>query len=114
MAHTFTKRWPQVVAWENLVRAYRKCRRRKRYQPDAAVFDFAWEARLVDLRRRLDAGTYQPGPYRHFTIFEPKRRTISAAPFADRVVHHAIINVLEPLYERQFIPDSYACRRGKG
>jgi retron-type reverse transcriptase len=55
-----------------------------------------------------------PGAYRNFTIHDPKKRIISAAPFVDRVVHHAVVNVLEPIYERQLIFDSYACRKGKG
>ena len=114
MAKTYRNLWPQVVCWENLCLAYRKCRRRKRHKPDAVRFDFAWESELLRLQRDLVAGTYAPGPYRHFLIHDPKRRTISAAPFRDRVVHHAVVNVLEPLFERRFIHDSYACRRGKG
>ena len=57
---------------------------------------------------------YRPGPYRHFFIHEGKRRKISAAPFRDRVVHHALCNVIEPAFERRFIFDSYANRVGKG
>lgn len=59
-------------------------------------------------------GTYQPGAYRHFVIHEPKRRKISAAPFRDRVVHHALCNVIEPLFESRFYEHSYANRVGKG
>jgi hypothetical protein len=59
-------------------------------------------------------GTYRPGPYVHFHIKEPKRRKISAARFCDRVVHHALCNVIEPRFERVFLPDSYANRVGKG
>jgi retron-type reverse transcriptase len=62
----------------------------------------------------LLAGTYRPGGYRTFEIFEPKRRLISAAPIRDRVVHHALCGVLEPVFEPTFVFDSYACRRGKG
>ena len=58
--------------------------------------------------------TYQPGSYQSFYIHEPKRRLISAAPFRDRVVHHALCNVIEPIFERSFIFDSYANRLGKG
>lgn len=106
--------WPQVVSWDNLLLAYRRCRRRKRYRRGASEFDFAWESNLLALQRELADGSYAPGPYRHFWIREPKRRKISAAPFRDRIVHHAIVNVLEPMYEPRFIFDSYACRRGKG
>ncbi len=103
-----------MIAWDNLVLAYRRCRRRKRYRRGGAAFDFAWESHLLELQAELQAETYTPGPYHHFEIHEPKRRKISAAPFRDRVVHHAIVNILEPLWERRFIHDSYACRRGKG
>ncbi len=59
-------------------------------------------------------GSYKPGAYRSFYIRDPKRRLISAAPFRDRVVHHALCNVIGPLFERTFIGDSYANRVGKG
>ncbi len=114
MATTYRNLWPQFIAWENLVAAYRRCQRRKRSKPEAAGFDFAWESELLRLQRELDAGSYRPGEYRHFYIHEPKRRKISAAPFRDRVVHHAVVRVLEPIFERRFIHDSYACRRRKG
>lgn len=114
MARTYRNLWPQLVSWENLVVAYQKCRRRKRYLRQATCFDYAWEANLLQLQRELASGIYEPGSYRHFYIYEPKRRKISAAPFRDRVVHHALVKTLEPLYERRFIHDSYACRKGKG
>ena len=55
-----------------------------------------------------------PGGYRSFTVHDPKRRRISAAPFRDRVAHHALMNIIGPLFERQFIYDTYANRVGKG
>ena len=70
--------------------------------------------RLLQLRDDLLRGTYAPGTYTHFFIHEPKRRKISAATFRDRVVHHALCAVIEPRFERVFIPDSYANRIGKG
>src|SRR6056297_999097 len=69
---------------------------------------------LTTLREGLEKETYQPGKYRTFEISDPKKRTISVAPFEDRVVHHAIVNILEPIYERRFIYDSYATRKDKG
>lgn len=106
--------WPEVVSWQNLLLAYQRCRRRKRFKPDAVRFEFDWESNLIAIQRRLISGAYRPGRYRHFWVREPKRRKISAAPFADRVVHHAVVNVLEPVFEPGFVEDSYACRRGKG
>ncbi len=114
MAKTHCNLWPQVVSWDNLLLAYRKCRRRKRYKPAAARFDHAWETNLLQVQRDLIDGTYRPGAYRNFYVLEPKKRKISAASFHDRVVHHAVVNVLEPIYERRFLADSYACRKGRG
>jgi RNA-directed DNA polymerase len=104
----------RLCSFENLLRAYRQAARGKRSRPDVAAFDYHLEGWLVRLRDQLRTQTYRPGPYRRFTITEPKPRVISAAPFPDRVVHHALVDVLEPLYERRFIPDSYANRQGKG
>ncbi len=70
--------------------------------------------RLLALQSALQEGTWRPGGYTHFFIQEPKRRCISAALFADRVVHHALCQVIEPRFEQAFIPDSYANRVGKG
>lgn len=114
MPRSFNHLWERVVAWDNLVLAWHRCRRHKRFKPEAARFAFEWESNLLTLQGELKDGTYQPGPYRHFRILDPKPRTISAAPFRDRVVHHAVVAVLEPIFERQFIYDSYACRKGKG
>ncbi len=114
MPRSHRDRWSRVVSWENLVEAYGRCRRRKRHRPTAVAFDFDWESQLLALARELRDGSYRPGPYRHFRITDPKPRLISAAPFRDRVVHHALVQVLEPIFDRGFIHDSYACRRGKG
>ncbi len=98
----------------HLLAAYRRARRAGRSRPDTTWFDYHREAELDALRRELLAGAYRPGPYDSFEVYEPKRRLVSAAPFRDRVVHHALVGVLEPHFEPRFIHDSYACRRGKG
>ena len=99
----------------NLLTAYRQAARGKRFRPDVAAFTFDLEANLCALARELAEGTYAPGAYRHFTLYDRgKPRLISAAPFRARVVHHALCNVLEPIFEPTFIHDSYACRKGKG
>jgi RNA-directed DNA polymerase len=103
-----------LCSFENLLRAYHSAARGKRARPDVAAFDYHLEGQLLRLRRQLLSKTYRPGPYRRFTIADPKPRVISAAPFADRVVHHALTNVLEPRFERRFIANSYANRAGKG
>jgi len=72
------------------------------------------ERELWTLHEELASKAYVPGPYHSFVIHEPKRRMISAAPYRDRVVHHALTGPLEPIFERSFISDSYACRKRKG
>lgn len=104
----------RILRWDNLWRAFHKAAKGKRGHLPAAAFEHQVADRLIELRTELLAGTYRPGAYVNFTIHEPKRRKISAAPFRDRVVHHALCNLIEPIFERTFIPDSYANRVGKG
>jgi retron-type reverse transcriptase len=106
--------WNHLTSFPNLVRAAEKASRGKRSFPNVAQFLFDLENQLCRLQDELRSKQYRPGPYRTFQICEPKPRMISAAPFRDRVVHHALCRVLEPIYERSFIFDSYACRRRKG
>jgi len=109
-----TEAYTRVCAWENLLDAHRKAARGKRGRSPAATFEHRLADHLLELKDELERQTYRPGGYVHFHIHEPKRRKISAAPFRDRVVHHALCNVIEPRFERRFIPDSYANRVGKG
>jgi len=106
--------YEKVCTWENLYLAWRKAARGKRGREPAASFEYRLEDNLLRLQRELRDGAYRPGPYTSFYVHDPKRRLISAAPFRDRVVHHALCNVIEPLFERRFIADSYANRVGKG
>jgi len=106
--------WPRIVAFDNLLAAFHNARRGKRRRPSVAGFDLNLETELIHLQRELVCGEYRPGKYRLFTIYERKPRLIAAAPFRDRVVHHALLNVIEPPIDRRFIFDSYACRQGKG
>lgn len=106
--------FPRVVRWPTLVRAAHSAAHRKRWRPNVLAFHARLEENLLELQRELETGAYAPGPFRSFEIFEPKRRLISAAPYRDRIVHHAVCAVLEPLFEPTFIDDSHACRRGHG
>ncbi len=74
----------------------------------------SWSTKSARCTTSSLSGTYRHGSYTYFTIYEPKERLVAAAPFRDRVVHHAIVRVIEPIFERRFIEDSFACRRGKG
>jgi hypothetical protein len=108
------KLYTRIVEWPNLLEACRKAARGKRGKLAAATFEHQVADRLLRLRHELADFRYQPGAYTHFMIHDPKLRKISAAPFRDRVVHHALCNVIEPFFERRFIYDSYANRVGKG
>lgn len=104
----------RLTSWDNLLLAYRKAAKGKRGKANVALFEHRLEDNLLDLQEQLRSKRYQPGHYVSFVIHEPKRRIISAAPFRDRVVHHALCNLIEPIFERTFIADSYANRVGKG
>lgn len=106
--------YPEVFGWKNLLHAAKKARRGKRYRFDVSEFHWNMEHELLSIQQALRYKTYNPGRYRSFEITDPKRRMISAAPYRDRVVHHAICNIIEPILDRSFVFDSYACRRGKG
>jgi RNA-directed DNA polymerase len=111
---TYKHLYPQIYDWENLTDAFYRARKGKRSRPDVAAFEFNLENEILSLHEELATQTYRPGLYHSFYIREPKRRKISAAPFRDRVVHHALCRVIEPIWEARFIYDSYACRVGKG
>jgi hypothetical protein len=104
----------EICSFSNLLTAFGKAAKGKRKGLAAAGFEYRMADRLLDLRQDLLQGSYRPGKYTHFFIHEPKKRLISAAPFRDRVVHHALCNVIEPLFEERFIADSYANRINKG
>lgn len=106
--------WEPIITFDNLLLAYKKARMGKRRKKSVALFSLNLETELLSLQQQLVDGTYLPGEYRLFTIYEGKPRTIAAAPFRDRVIHHALMNIIEPPLDKQFIYDSYACRRKKG
>lgn len=106
--------WPTLTSFEHLLRSSEKSKRGKRFRPAVARYEFNLERELFALQTALRCKTYQPGDYRSFYIYEPKKRLISAAPYRDRIVHHALTGMLEPIFEPTFISDSYACRMGKG
>jgi retron-type reverse transcriptase len=103
-----------IIRFDNLLLAARKARRGKQDRLRVAHFYFHLEKELFTLQDELQSGSYRMRPYRSFVIYEPKQRQICAADFRDRVVHHAICHVLEPVVDACLIYDTYACRRGKG
>jgi len=109
-----TPTFADVADFLALTRAARRAARGKALTAEAAGFLFDLEIECLQLERELRSGLYRPGPYRTFRIRDPKPRTISAAPFRDRVVHHALCAALEPAFEARSDPDSFACRTVKG
>lgn len=103
-----------ICAFDNLLEAARLALRGKRNKPGPANFQANLEKHLLRLSGLLCEGSWRPSGFRTFMVKDPKERMISAAPFADRVVHHALCRVIEPIFERGFISDSYANRKGYG
>ena len=114
MPKTYNNLYPQIIAFDNLLAAYERARHSKQQTAEMHAFHFDLEQNLWALHEDLRDGNYRPGAYHSFYIYEPKKRKVSAAPFRDRIVHHALCAVIQPLFERKFIHDSYANRVGKG
>lgn len=104
----------RITDFNNLRAAYLKAVKGKRLSNSALIFDLKTDENLCRIKKKLESGTYRIGKYRQFKIYDPKERLITAASFEDRIVHHAIMNVLEPVFERQFVFHTYACRKQKG
>jgi hypothetical protein len=95
---TFNDIFSKIFTFDNLLFAAKASAKGKRYHNDVAHFHFKLETALFQLQQELQTKTYQAGAYRTFTIFDPKERLISAAPYRDRVVHHALCQLIEPIF----------------
>jgi len=104
----------ELYSFRALWRQYRACRRNKRNTRNQLAFEIDLEANLFRLQEELRAHTYRPGRSICFVTGGPKPREVFAADFRDRVVHHLLVAQQEPVFERHFIHDSFACRQGKG
>lgn len=104
----------QICSIENIFAAWAKFSYGKHSKADVMAFELRLEDNLFSLRENLLSGEYRHDPYEPFTIFDPKQRRIHKATVKDRIVHQAIVNVIEPFFESRFIHDSYSCRVGKG
>lgn len=111
---THNRLYEQIYDWDALLAAWKRVRKGRREQPAVLEFERNLETELIVLQNELVWECYRTGPYREFEIYEPKRRRIAALPLRDRVLHHALHAVLEPIFERGFYFHSYACRPGKG
>ena len=104
----------QIVSYDNIRLAWLKARRHKSSKNVVRNFNKNVDKNLLQVQKNLKSKPAILSKYSQFTIYEPKERLISVVPFIDRVMHHAIMNVLEPVFEKQFIFHTYACRKGKG
>jgi hypothetical protein len=108
MPHQHNDLFERIANFQVLSEAATRAFLGKRRKPGAAAFVARLETELLRLERRLLDGSWQPGPFVTIELFEPKHRIVSAAPFRDRVVHHGLCAVIEPIFESGFIDDSYA------
>lgn len=114
MATTYTDLFSTIASFEALHAAWRRVIRGRRLQRDVLLFERDLEGNLIDIQNALDWKTYRTGPYHHFQVFDPKRRDVAALPLKDRIVQHALVAEIEPIWESRYIADSFACRPDKG
>jgi len=104
----------KLCSYENLELAFKKAKKRKSTKQYVIDFENNLENNLLTLQSELIFHTYKPKPLKTFILRDPKTRKISKSNFRDRVIHHAVCNIIEPFFEKSFIYDSYANRKGKG
>lgn len=104
----------RVISAENLFSAWDSFKRDKRNKPDVSQFEWRLEENIFELHRELQRKTYRHGPYEGFYIKDPKQRHIHKATVRDRILHHAVFSVVNPIFEPTFIPTSFSCRVGYG
>ncbi len=111
---TYNNIYSKIYFLENLRLAYRRARKGKSKKQYVIEFDKDLDNNLINLNKELKNLTYKPKPLKTFIIRDPKLRKISKSEFRDRIIHHALCNILEPIYDKIFIYDSYANRKNKG
>jgi len=106
--------YDKVCSLDNLNLAYQKARKGKAKQYGVKLFEKDVDGNLIRIQQELLNLTYRTSEYKVYTIYDPKEREISCLPFSDRVVHHAIMNILEPIWTSIFIRNTYSCIKGRG
>jgi hypothetical protein len=114
IVETYTDLYTRLYSYDNLELAWRKARKGKTLKEYVIDFESDLENNLMHLKHELETLTYAPAPLKTFIVRDPKIRRISASHFRDRVVHHAVCNIIEPIFEKDFIYDSFANQKGKG
>ena len=111
---TYKNLYNEVISFENLFLAYKKARKGKTKKDYVIEFEKNLIDNIFNLHNELKNQTYKPKPLQIFILRDPKTRKISKSDFVDRIVHHALVRVIEPVFDKTFIPDSCANRKGKG
>lgn len=111
---TYNNIYPKIYDFNNLILAWRKARKHKTKKNYVIEFESNLKENLLELQEELKNQTYKPKPLRIFILRDPKTRKISKSLFRDRIIHHALVNIIEPVFEKSFIYDSCANRIGKG
>ncbi len=111
---TYNNLYERIISKDNLLLAYKKARKGKTNKHYVMEFDENLHDNIEQLQIELALHSYQPRPLESFVVRDPKTRTICKSDFRDRVVHHALCNIIEPIFNKIFIYDSYANRKGKG
>jgi len=114
MPKKYSNLFPKIRSFQGLYKGYREARKGKRYKGEVVKFSRDLENNLLQLSRCLESQDYSTKGFKTFTLFDPKEREISAPYFRDRVVHRSLHITLEPIFDKRFIYDTYACRPGKG
>lgn len=114
MSKTYKNLFSKIINPENLLTAFHQAEKQKRFRSYVLLFEENLGMNILNLHKALKEKTYQPGKYKFFKTFDPKERIIAAAPFVDRIVHHALHNIIEPILDKRFIYNSFACRKEKG
>lgn len=106
--------YKEIYSFNNLYKSYLKVRKSKRYKREILEFSFYLEENLFKIQKELKEETYTHGGYRKFIVRDSKKREIKAPQVRDRLVHHALCNLIIPFFDSTFYYYSYACRKGKG
>jgi RNA-directed DNA polymerase len=114
MSQKYKNLMSQIADIDNIRAAYISTARNKRMTWGYLEFKEYAEINLRQIQRELLEGEYRQGEFRRFTVFEPKPRLISALDFKDRLVQHALVNVIGPIFEKTLLPNTFACRVGMG
>ena len=114
MMKSYNNLYEKICSLDNLNLAFKNAKKGKNQKQYVKDFEADFENNILHLKNELEKLTYEPMPLKTFVIRDPKTRVISASNFRDRIIHHALCNKIEPIFDKTFIHDSYASRKGKG